>query len=235
MSKDSGPAYRAGPLVLAVGPLGIFVGLSGSPPSSSDHARALPAEKRAFEQLGVEPIGLGAPVGSRGLNAAMSTAPPPRINPLSSRGSKGGKRWLSSLRLLKIRAFWLSIIRRYPGSAAAPVTPGTPWWSIARKAVGRRPSRKPNPAGQEGSSVKGLDSCPTTETVGGRYAVGFFLRLPARRCSVLPHTKANSCRRIVNAPLMVQSASHLSSSGCTRPKGATSRGSAGLASVLQCR
>jgi hypothetical protein len=26
---------------------------------------------------------------------------------------QGGKRWLSSLRLLKIRAFWLSINRRY--------------------------------------------------------------------------------------------------------------------------
>ena len=28
--------------------------------------------------------------------------------------------------------------------------PETPWWAIARKAVGRRPSRKPNPAGAGG-------------------------------------------------------------------------------------
>ena len=53
----------------------------------------------------------------------------------------------------------------------------------------------------QGSPVKGLGSCPTTEKAGGRYAVGFFLRLPARRCSGSAAFQSNSCRGIVNAPL----------------------------------
>jgi hypothetical protein len=65
------------------------------------------------------------------------------------------------------------------------------WCVFARKAVGRRPPRKPNLAGQVARIAgQGLGSCPTIEKAGGRYAVGFFLRLPARRCSVLPHSKA---------------------------------------------
>ena len=67
----------------------------------------------------------------------------------------------------------------------------------------------------QGSPVKGLGSCPTTETAGGRYAVGFLLRLPARRCSGSAAFQGNSCGGTVNAPLMVQASSHLSSSGCT--------------------
>src|SRR5216684_783563 len=50
-------------LVLAVGPLGIFVlGCRDRHHLAVITLTAQPAEKRAFEQLGVEPIGLGTPV-----------------------------------------------------------------------------------------------------------------------------------------------------------------------------
>src|SRR5882724_265335 len=53
-------------LVLAVGPLGIFVlGCRDRHHLAVITLAAQPAEKRAFEQLGVEPIGLGAPVLAR--------------------------------------------------------------------------------------------------------------------------------------------------------------------------
>src|SRR5882672_11498285 len=53
-------------LVLAVGPLGISVlGCRDRHHLAVMTLAAQPAEKRAFEQLGVEPIGLGAPVLAR--------------------------------------------------------------------------------------------------------------------------------------------------------------------------
>src|SRR5258708_14589902 len=51
---------------LAVGPLGIFVlGCRDRHHLAVITLTAQPAEKRAFEQLGVEPIGLGTPVLAR--------------------------------------------------------------------------------------------------------------------------------------------------------------------------
>ena len=52
--------------MLAVGPLGIFVlGCRDRYHLAVITLSAQPAEKRAFEQLGVEPIGLGTPVLAR--------------------------------------------------------------------------------------------------------------------------------------------------------------------------